>query len=212
MINTSDLQLLPDNKKLQSACKAMAVLDAILCQDWTYRYHSYNSQWSEDEEFFEMRNGEGDQLLALFRKEGAVINGYFSEAEQGEKDKLTDQLPEVFHEFIFGEPVASAGTTFSVWQLNGQPWKTGIPAENDDHSAELLTPLDAEPATYIKWASDYFKGSYAEGGIPLDTVTRIFNQEPLTKELISSLVNELEDWDQLVEDLIEISYPYHINL
>ncbi len=212
MINTLNLQLLPDNKKLQSACKAMALLDAILCQDWTYRYYSYNSEWSEGEEFFEMRNGEGDQLLVLFKNEGAVINGYFSEAEQGEKPQLTNQLPEVFHEFIFGEPVNSAGTTFCVWQLNDQPWTTGIPSENDDHSAELLSPLDGAPATYVKWASDYFKGSYKESGIPLDTVTKIFQQEPLTKEMVLSLVDELEDWDQLTEDLTEISYPYHINL
>ena len=212
MIATNNLQLLPGNKTLQSACKAMAVLDAILCQDWVYRYYSYNSQWSEGEEFFEMRNGEGDQLLVLFRNEGAVINGYFSEAEQGEKDKLTARLPEVFHEFIFGEPVNSAGTTFCVWQLNNSPWTTGIPSENDDHSEELLSPLDGEPASYVKWASDYFKGSYKEGGIPLETVVRIFAQEPLTKEMVLSIVDHLEDWDQLTEDLIEISYPYHINL
>ena len=212
MIATNNLQLLPGNKTLQSACKAMAVLDAILCQDWVYRYYSYNSQWSEGEEFFEMRNGEGDQLLVLFRNEGAVINGYFSEAEQGEKDKLTARLPEVFHEFIFGEPVNSAGTTFCVWQLNNSPWTTGIPSENDDHSEELLSPLDGEPASYVKWASDYFKGSYKEGGIPLETVVRIFAQEPLTKEMVLSIVDHLEDWDQLTEDLIEISNPYHKNL
>jgi len=212
MIATNNLQLLPGNKTLQSACKAMAVLDAILCQDWVYRYYSYNSQWSEGEEFFEMRNGEGDQLLVLFRNEGAVINGYFSEAEQGEKDKLTDQLPEVFHEFIFGEPVNSAGTTFCVWQLNNTPWTTGIPAADNDHSEELLSPLDGTPATYVKWATDYFKGSYKETGIPLETVARIFALEPLTKEMVLSLVDHLEDWNQLTEDLIEISYPYHINL
>lgn len=188
----------------------MAVLDAILCQDWVYRYHSYNSHWADGEEFFEMRNGEGDQLLMLFTKEGAVINGLFAEAEQEEKIKLTDKLPECFHEFIFGEPVNSAGTTFCLWKTTGQEWKTGLSAESDDHSAELLSPFDGKPSTYVLWATDYFKGNYAENGIPLDTVTRIYNQETLTKEMVLSLVDTLEDWEQLAEDLEEISYPYHI--
>lgn len=211
MISTKDLKFLPDGKKLQAACKSMAVLDAILSQDWVYRYYSYNSEWSENEEFFEMRNGEGDQLLILFREEGTVINGYAAEAEQGQKEKLTDQLPEAFHEFIFGEPVNSAGTTFCVWQINGKEWTAGIPAETGDHSEELLSPLDGSPATYIKWATDYFKGSYKESGIPLETVSRIFNQEVLTKEMVLSVADQLEDWEQLEEDLLEISYPYHIN-
>jgi hypothetical protein len=211
MISTKELQLLPAHKSLRTACKAMAVLDAILCQDWVYRYYSYNSDWSEGEEFFEMRNGEGDQLLILFKEEATVINGYFAEAEQGEKAALTLGLPEVFHEFIFGEPVHSAGTTFVVWKTGNEDWQTGNPAATDNHSEELLSPLDGKPETYIKWALDYFKGSYKEEGIPLDTVTRIFKHEPLTKEMVLTLVPELEDWEQLLEDLEEISFPYHIS-
>jgi len=187
----------------------MSVLDAILCQDWVYRYHSYNSDWSEEEEFFEMRNGEGDQLLILFKKEATVINGFFAEAEQLEKDLLTHQLPELFREFMFGEPVNSAGTTFCVWKVANQEWKTGIIAETDDHSEELLSPFDGEPSTYLNWATAYFKGNYKETGIPLDTITKIYHQEILTKEIVLSLVNTLEDWQQLTEDLEEISYPYH---
>lgn len=211
MISTKDLQLLPDSKDLKAYCKSMAVLDAILCQDWLYRYYSYNSEWSEEEEFFEMRNGEGGQLLILFRKEGTVINGFSAEAEQGEIEKLTDQLPVVFHEFIFGEPVQSTGTTFCVWKLEGENWSTGMVSKNDDHSEELLTTLHSEPESYAGWATDYFKGGYKETGIPIDVVTRIYGQEPLTENMVLSIVDSIEDWELLKEDLVEISYPYHIN-
>lgn len=211
MISTKDLLLLPDSEKLQKACKAMALLDAVLCQEWVYRYHSYNSEWSEDEEFFEMRNGEGDQLLILFRNEGTVINGFFAEAEQGDKTLLTEGLPQGFHEFMFGEPVNSAGTTFCVWKTEGSDWSTGQPAASDDHSEELLSPLDGNPETYIKWAADYFKGHYREEGISTQVVTEIFNQQALTKEMVLALVPVLADWELLLEDLTEISYPYHIN-
>jgi len=211
MISTKNLLLLPASEKLKNACKAMAVIDAILSQDWVYRYYSFNSAWSDEEEFFEMRNGEGDQVLILFREEGTVINGFAHEAEEADKNKLTHELPAVFHEFIFGEPVHSAGTTFCVWKNGEDKWKTGIVAANDDHSEELLSPLNAEPVTYRKWATAYFKGSYKESGIPIEIVSRIFNHEPLTKEMVLAIVDELQDWDQLIEDLIEISYPYHIN-
>ena len=210
MISTKELQLLPDCKPLQAACKAMAVLDAILSQDWVYRYHSYNCAWSEEEEFFEMRNGEGDQLLILFKAEGVVINGFSSSAEPPQKDEATSGLPEIFHEFIFGEPVNSAGTTFCVWKLTDGKWNTGMLVPDDNYSAELLSPLDGNPETYLHWALNYFKGSYREDGIPPELVAAIFNGELLTKEMILSVVEQLEDWDLLKEDLEEISYPYHI--
>lgn len=202
---------MPDSKKLQSACKAMAILDAILCQEWVYRYYSYNSDWSADEEFFEMRNGEGDQLLILFKTGGTVINGFSAAAEQADKTQVTQGLPELFHEFMFGEPVNSAGTTFCVWKTENQDWNTGVSGENDDHSEELLSPLDGNPETYVKWATDYFKGSYREEGISLDVVTAIFNNEPISREMVFALVPALEDWHLLLEDLAEISFPYHIN-
>jgi len=210
MISINNLQGLPEWRVLQKSCKAMSVLDAILSQDWIYRYSSYNSDWSEDEEFFEMRNGEGDQLLILFTTAGAVINGYLSEANQEEKDKLTAGLPEAYHEFIFGEPVNSTGTTFCIWTTTDGNWTTGHIPAGEDKSEELLSLLDGKPKTYINWATDYFKGSYKENGIPGETVSRIFNGETLTADMIFSIIEVLEDADQLKEDLIEISYPYHI--
>lgn len=210
MISSTNLRLLPDSKDLKAYCKSMAVLDAILSQDWIYRYYSYNSDWSTDEEFFEMRNGEGGQLLILFRKEGTVINGFSADAEEGDKEKLTAQLPAVFQEFMFGEPVSSTGTTFCIWQLEGESWKTGIASENDNHSEELLSALHPNPASYTAWATTYFN-SFKQTGIPIDVVTRIYAQEALTKEMVLSIVRQLEDWELLQEDLAEISYPYHIN-
>lgn len=210
MISTTKLHALPDWKKLREACKAMAVLDAILSPEWVYRYYSYDSHWSENEELFEMRNGEGGQMLILFREEGAVINGYTSEMAESNKEALTNQLPAVFEEFIFGEPVSSSGTTFCVWTTADGNWQTGILPTEDDYSEELLSAMDGQPETYLKWASIYYKGSYTESGIPLKTVTNIFKQEPLTTAMVLSLVKEVEDWDQLKEDLSEISYKYHL--
>lgn len=210
MISTKNLRALPDWKKLREACKAMAVLDAVLSPDWIYRYYSYDCQWSENEELFEMRNGEGGQMLILFREEGAVINGYTSEMADSNKEALTDQLPAVFEEFIFGEPVSSSGTTFCVWTTADGNWQTGVLPLEEDYSEELLSALDGQPETYLKWASSYYEGIYAGSGIPLETVTHIFQHKPLTTAIVYSLVNKVEDWNQLKEDLTEISYQYHL--
>lgn len=60
--------ILPNREILQKLCKRIVVLDAIFSQEWQYRYYSYNSKWSENEEFCEICNGKGDHILILFCK------------------------------------------------------------------------------------------------------------------------------------------------
>ncbi len=50
-----------------------------------------------------------------------------------------------------------------------------------------------------------------ESRIPLDTVTKIYSGQTLTKEMVLTIVEELEDWEQLEADLNEIGYPYDFN-
>jgi hypothetical protein len=208
MISTKALNL-PDRKTLQTICKAIAVLDAILSQEWEYRYYSYNYKWADNEEFFEMRNGEGDQMLILFQKDGCVINGFSHESEQQNLENLTKSLPSQFNEFIFGEPIKSIGATFCIWTTEMKSWKVGELESYDDHSEQLLKIFDGKPQTYIDWATEYFEGSYKESGIPLDTVAKIFSGETLTKDMVLSIVDELEDWKQLENDLKEIDYHFN---
>lgn len=127
MISTQALNL-PSRQKLQRICKAISVLDAIFSQEWEYRYYSYNNKWGNNEEFFEMRDGSGDQMLVLFTANGCVINGFAHEFYDYEeqlpaKEVLTNGLPTAYHEFIFGEPVQSIGTTFCIWTNDENQWK-----------------------------------------------------------------------------------------
>ncbi len=211
MISTKDYSLLPDRKTLQTICKAISVLDAIISQEWESRYYSYNNKWADNEEFCEMRNGSGDQMLILFHQDGCVINGFAHEFDQQDKSHLTKNLPSIFDEFIFGEPVKSIGTTFCLWTTEQKNWQVGQIENYEDNSAEMLNIFDGNPQTYIDWATDYFEESYVESGIPLDTVTKIYNGQTLTKEMVLTIVEELEDWKQLEADLKEIGYPYDFN-
>ena len=211
MISTKDYSLLPNRKALQTICKAISVLDAVICQEWQFRYYSYNNKWTDDEEFCEMRNGQGDQMLILFRQDGCVINGFAHEFKQQDKQKLTQNLPSIFDEFIFGEPVKSIGTTFCLWTTEQKDWQVGEIENYEDNSEEMLSIFDGNPQTYINWATEYFEDSYVESGIPLDTVTKIYSGQTLTKKMVLTIVEELEDWEQLEADLNEIGYPYNFD-
>lgn len=210
MISTKNYDQLQSPDNLRSTCKAISVLDAILCQQWEYRYYSYNSSWAENEEFCEMRNGEGDQVLLLFQENGCVINGFSHESDQQDKTKLTKTLPEQFNEFIFGEPVNSIGTTFCLWTTVTGTWQRGEIENYKDNSEELLNMFDGNPQTYIDWAKDYFD-TIKDNNIPVETVRDLYNGLPLTKAMVLTIVEELEDWEQLEADLLEIDYPYNFN-
>ena len=205
MISTKDYSLLPDRKSLETICKAISVLDAIISQEWEYRYYSYNSKWNTNERCLQMRNGSGEEMHILFREDGCAINGFAHEYDQQDKTKLTYNLPTIFDDFIFGEPVKSIGTTFCLWTTELKNWQVGQLESFEDNSEEMLNILDGQPQTYIDWATSYFE----ESGIPLDTVDRIYSGQTLTKEMVLSIVDELEDWEQLEKDLIEINYPYN---
>lgn len=207
MISTKQKKL-PSRKELQSICKAISVLDSILSQEWEYRYYSYNNHWADNEEFFEMRDGSGNHMLILFKQDGCVINGFAHEFQQQDKQKLTQGLPSIFNEFIFAEPVKSIGTTFCLWSTDEHYWQTGHIENHEDGSKEMLNIFDGNPQTYIEWATEYFDETFVESGIPLETVTKIYNGKTLTKEMVLNIVDELEDWEQLEADLKEIGHPY----
>lgn len=209
MISTKNFSLLPNKNVFQNICKAISVLDAIICQEWEYRYYSYNSKWGEGEEFCEMRNGSGDLMNILFLDDKCIISGFAHEYQNNEKKEITKKLPEIYNEFMFGEPVKSYGTTFCLWLNENNEWQTGNIKDYNDNSEEMLGIFDGNSQTYIHWASEYFKESYKETGIPLETVTKIYKGETLTKEMVLSIVNEIEDWKLLESDLKEINYPYN---
>ena len=210
MISTINHKLLPDITSLEQTCKAISVLDAILSPEWQYRYYSYNSKWDVNEECLQMRDGSGDEMHILFKENNCVINGFSHEYDQGEKANLTKGLPKLFNEFIFEEPIKSIGTTFCVCTENSNSWAVGTLQDEQDNSEEMLQILDANPQTYIDWATEYHEDSFAEDGISFATVRRIYDGEELTKEMVLSVVDDFEDWGQLKDDLLEINYPNNL--
>ena len=233
MITAKNLIQFPDIPILQQRCKSISALEAIICPEWEYRYYSYNNAWSEQEEFCEMRNGHGDQVLILFSPNGVVVNGFAHESKMnGWKSVVTetgdselqqtiwkgvvDDLPNAFHEFIFGEPVRSIGTTFCFWRKpNDTSWTCGD-IEFPDHpykdgSVDLLQLLDGNPETYRDWAEMYYEEEFEERDLDLELVKHVYDGKLLTKELVLRINPDLDDLDQLWKDLNEVGYPFNKN-
>ena len=236
-ISTENLKLLPQPRELQEICKSIAVLEAIICPDWQYRYCSYQKDWGEGEELCEMRTEQGDQILILFKQEGCCINGFAHESKMNAWKKvkidekksfieklfgtkknvetklvqeipvgLLEGLPEIFNEFIYGEPVKSIGTTFCIWQTTeDDKWRTGnadLPKDDyKDGSGDLLQLLDGNPLTYKKWAEEYY-----EIELKSESIEQIFIGNNITEKMINELNPELDDFEKLRADLDGIGY------
>lgn len=241
-LSTENLNLLPKPYELKNICKSIAALEAIICPDWQYRYYSYQKDWSETEEFCEMRNGQGDQMLILFSDNGTCINGFAHKSKMngwknvekelkksflkkvlGSKTEtkmdyiqdiphgVVNDLPKVFSEFMFGEPVKSIGTTFCIWQVEEDVgWKIGeINLPKDDYkdgSMHLLKLLKGEPSTYKIRTEQYYEEEYEDRELKLEHVEKIFNRVHITKKLVREINPKLTNFDQLKSDLDEIGY------
>ncbi|MGK0390831.1 MAG: hypothetical protein ACI94Y_003591 [Maribacter sp.] len=222
-ISTEELSKLPDTTNLKRICKAISILESIICSDWEYRYYSFQKNWNENQSFCEMRNGEGDQMLILFSEQGIVINGFAKNSQMNgwKKDTqkiwkgIVDELPNVFHEFIFGEPVKGTGTTFCIWNLEEEnEWEKGIfeypNDEYKDGSIELLKLLDGNPETFKNWAEDYYEEEFEDFSLNIKDVEKIFNEELITKELVLKINPNLNDFKRLKSDFDEIGCEYSI--
>lgn len=245
-LSSENLNLLPNPNELQKICKSIAALEAIICPEWEYRYYSYQKDWSETEQFFEMRNGQGDQMQIIFSKNGTCINGFahdskmngwknmpieekksFVEKLFGSKNEVKteltqiipkgvlDNLPKVFNEFMFGEPVKSIGTTFCIWQTTlDNNWQTGkvvLPKDDyKDGSNDLLKLLDGKPLTYKNWAEEYYEENFEENELKLELVEKVYKGAVITKEVVLALNPELGDFERLKSDLNEIGYEYEL--
>ncbi len=79
-ISTQNLSPLPNIHDLKRLFQSLAMLDAIMMDDWESRYYSFNSTWSDGEQMASMRNGSGDHLFALFTPSGAIMKGFAHES------------------------------------------------------------------------------------------------------------------------------------
>lgn len=193
MISTKNLTQLPEPPALRKITKALAMLDAIIEPEWEYRYYSFNSKWSDNEEMASMRNGSGDSWHCLFSSTGVFLKGFDHESEMSpwsREDKsvwpgVLDNVPAVFGPCAT-EPALSMGdTTYCIWRENSESqWRIGnisFPDGDDpDGSGWMLSILDGNPLTYKEWAEQYY-----ERTLSADAIRRIYEGIQLARRRAS---------------------------
>ncbi len=224
MTSTRDLSGLPEVAALRRAFQSMAMLDAIIQDEWEYRYYSFDADTSKERLGFSvgsMRDGCGNDLHAVFGPAGCLIRGFHHEAPMS---PFRETPPRIFPGVLDDIPADIAplkkaihadwwekeGVTFCVWRRPADKrWQHGritFPAGDDpDGSRDLLSAYDGKPETYREWACEYFDGD-GEREFPLDAVTWVFEHRPLTKEIVEAL-NPGRKLRGLAKEIKQIGYP-----
>lgn len=178
-------------EQLCKKMKSLALLDAIIEQEWQYRYFSYNSNWSDSEEMGSFRDGCGGELFLWITGE---LAGYKClSPEDGLMSGLQAAKEGASGEFssFITEPAFSMDQATCIWFLENSEWvKHG-------NSVNCLIDLNAitnwEAHDYHAWAIEYY-----EREIDLEVVEKIFGGE-FSEELAKKLNPDIEMRDLLAE-------------
>lgn len=181
-----------------------------------------------------VKSGCNSYMLILFCPDGCVINGFDNQSYDSEIAWTCDEdgdmqfhvlpeveeknalkmaeikqgVPEVFHDFMYGQAVESMKTTFCIWKTKDGEWsRSDKVGAQKDGSAEMLDILDKNPRKYIGFCNWYYNKN-----IPFDIAEKVYNGEPLTPEMVSalnsSLGSNIEEMESVKEELNQMKYPH----
>lgn len=210
-------KLLPSIPELRDHCRALAMLEAILCPDVRFRHHAFDARWSETDELASMSNGAGDEYAIVFAPAGAYVRGFDHESPMSPYvddvvwPGVVDEVPDVFRTYV-DEPAFSDGAGFPsvtacLWRTtDDDTWRTGTidfpdacDPDGSDHLFEHLT--DRSPEAYRDFAADMH-----EVPVDLGAVRHVLALRPLTDELVAVL-NPGLTLAGLAGDMAAIGYP-----
>jgi hypothetical protein len=215
MISTTKLSLLPDVDGFRRMLQSMAMLDAVLCPEWQYRYYSFNAAWSPGEQMGSMRDGCGDHFFAHFSAAGCWVKGFaheypmtpYRENPPRPWTGVLDAVPAEFGSCLAEPAFRVADVTFCFWRrFTDTSWQVGpikFPPDHPDPdgSGSLLSDLDGRPESYHAWAADYY-----EREVELSAVNHVYRHLPLTSQVVARLNSEIS-LEELAADISEIGYP-----
>ncbi|OMF93521.1 hypothetical protein [Paenibacillus sp. FSL R7-0337] len=201
------LERLPDPTILQKLMKIQASLNIILCQEEWLRYHSFNQEWNDGVSMAKIDNGSGDHLFILFSNEGSIIKGFDHESElspyaQDEHkvwQGIYDDVPKGLLPLLDDDAIEKEDVTFCIWRKSSDTsWHKGnveIPEGESDGSDFLLGCIFHTPEDFVEFATDYFELS-----LSLEVVAKIYEDLPITEEMIHSL-NSSCDVKEVLQEL-----------
>jgi hypothetical protein len=199
--------LLPSIPKIRRVTQSLAMLDAILCPEWEYRYYSFDRHWGQGEEMASMRNGCGDDWFLLLDAAGAALMGYAHElADDAElPQNIQAQVPADFASFLNEPAFSMERATFCYWRQTADVgWSKVSSSLSHDGSDDMLPLIVSEPAAYKTWAEEYY-----EVAVSLAAVEALFSHQPLDDALILAL-NPDADLSAVYAEADAIGYPTNV--
>ena len=214
------IRQLPDISRVREMSQAIAMLDAILSPDWSWRYFSFDAEWGPGEAMASMRNGSGEEYSIVFSKAGACARGFDHESSMSPYrgspltlwPGLLDGTPSAFRSVVeessFSDVNGTLLATVVFWRQPADPaWSCGDVAfpssESDPDGADgLFEVLTAgRPEAYQEFAQEYY-----EVDVDLRAVQHVYDLRPLTRSVVSALNPEV-NLDDLEPDRRQIGYP-----
>jgi hypothetical protein len=186
----------PDPRTLGNRAMALAMLDALICPEFQYRYFTFDAAWGDDEQMGAMRNGDGDHWFLHLSDSGAALKGYVQELEHSDTRALAREVqrrvPADFNAFLHEPSFAMDAVSYFYWRRSGdhawtkvahpEPGLTKCADGSVDYLSILLAPADC----YYDYATDYF-----ECEPPIASIDHIYSMAPLTPAIVKSLNPQL---------------------
>lgn len=197
LFKLKDINLL-SNIDIKKRLKSLAMLDAILCPEWEYRYFSFNNSWDKDESMASMRDGEGNEYFILFKNEN-IIGKVFEKKHplsDLQREEIFKKIPKTLNSFFSEVAFSLEDTTFIFWKERKDEKWFSLPSNKEFSYLGYIYIAKL----YITWAKEYYEVDFDE-----KTIQEIFNYSPLTEARVQKL-NKTLCLDDLKEDIKEIGY------
>lgn len=182
-------------EQLCKKIKVLALLDAIIEQEWEYRYFSYNSRWSDIEEMGSFRDGCGGEWFLWVS--GNLAGYKCLSPEDGlmfDLQETKNKASNAYRSFIT-EPAFSMDQATCIWYLKNSKWLKYGKSVKQLIDLEVISSWKA--GDYHAWAAEYY-----EREINLSAVEKIFNGQ-FSEEIAKTLNQEIEI-NVLMKELPEI--------
>ncbi|QDU05324.1 hypothetical protein V6x_50600 [Gimesia chilikensis] len=182
-------------EQLRTQLKTLALLDAIIEPEWAFRYFSFDSHWSDEEEVGSLRDGSGGQWFLWIK--GDLAGYKCLSPDDGcmpDLEVVLRETPEAYQSFI-REPAFSMDQATCIWFIqNSDCVRYGLPVQ---FLIDLETVSQWKAGDYLEWARDYYERDFDLGGIE-----KIFRGEFSTE--LAQTLNPQINLKDLQADLLEI--------
>lgn len=186
---------------LDKRSRVLALMDAILIDEWELRYFSYNARWDQalGESMASYRNGEGEEYFILFCKNRNSLIGTFSDAtDYCIGDSYIENVPEGFSSFLTEPAFNVVQSNFLFWKVNQNTAMKYFGNRTSFIESRCFSCLIDFPNGYLNHIENY-----CEIKIDISLFEAIQEEMEFSEELIIQ-INPAANLKRLEEDFSEI--------